>query len=127
MLKILIVEDNKIALMQAKNMFKMIADTDVHIASCGEDALTICREIAFDIISMDIGLGEGIDGIETSKRIRDIELELGHKSAYIFALTAHSMEPDDIKYHQSMGIDKSYNKPARKEIINEVLSLVADK
>ena len=126
MIKILIVEDNKIAAIQAKNMFNQKFTAEIKMASCGEDALAMFKEDTFDIIMMDIGLGDGIDGIETTKRMRDIEAELNHQRCPIYALTAHSSNSEELEHHKKMGIDKTYNKPARQEILDEILENLPD-
>lgn len=67
-IRILIVEDEFLISMQLE--FELNGDFDViKVVSTGEKALTFVREILPDLILMDIGLPEGINGIETAKRI----------------------------------------------------------
>ena len=124
MIKMLIVEDNKTAANMAIKVFKKNMDVDITVASTGEEALQLFKNLTFDFIMMDIGLGEGIDGIETTRRIRKIEAEINQQRCPIYALTAHSSNPHELDHHKNMGVDKTYKKPARKEIVDEILSFL---
>ena len=124
MLQVLIVEDNKIPANTAKMLILKNMDAVVTIASTGEEALDLFDSNQFDIIFMDIGLGKGIDGAETTKLMRDIEAKSDRKRTHIYALTAHVTHADIIRYEQ-VGIDKTFEKPLTDEKIAEVLEDIA--
>ncbi len=89
-------------------------------ASDGITALVVASKINFDAVLMDINLGEGIDGIETMKRLRTIE----HiKNMPIIAITAYVMAGDREKF-LGHGFDGYLPKPFTKEVINKYLENV---
>ena len=63
------VEDNFIAQTVAKTLLTGM-DCQVDVAICGLDALALCEQHQYDLIFMDIGLGEGMDGYEVTQCIR---------------------------------------------------------
>ncbi|WP_028303569.1 UvrY/SirA/GacA family response regulator transcription factor [Oceanospirillum maris] len=69
MVKLLIVDDHHIVRVAVS---KMLADEDwidiVGEASCGEDAVTLAREVEPDIVLMDIKM-QGIGGLEATRKI----------------------------------------------------------
>jgi two-component system, NtrC family, sensor kinase len=68
-LKILVVEDETIIAINICNSLQQFGYLTEY-ANSGEDALRLIDEQKFDVILMDIMLGEGMDGIETSKNIQ---------------------------------------------------------
>jgi len=89
-------------------------------ASDGITALVVASKINFDAVLMDINLGEGIDGIETMKRLRTIEY---NKNVPIIAITAYVMAGDKEKF-LGHGFDGYLPKPFTKEVINKYLENV---
>lgn len=89
MQKVLVVEDNK-------DNFKMIkyaltrAGYEVLWAERGLDGIELALKEQLQFILMDINL-PGIDGIETTKRIRESE---AGRDIPIIAITAHAMSGD---------------------------------
>lgn len=89
MKKVLIVEDNE------KNMYLMcfiLKDMKCEIikAASGEEALELLETEKPDLILMDIQL-PGIDGLETTRRIRNTE---SGKTLPIIAVTSYAMSGD---------------------------------
>ena len=118
--KLLIVEDNSIARKTAKSMFGRHTNAEILTAENGEEALEISKETDLTVIIMDIGLGDGMDGAETTNEIRKVEIELKRTRCPVYALTAHCEDKDLIR-NKEMGIDKTYKKPVTAEIINQIL------
>lgn len=120
-LDILLAEDNKIN----QQVLKAILEKDAHqvtIAANGFEALAYIERERFDIVLMDIEMPE-MDGIQTTKRIREKEAQLGGHLP-IIALTAHhGADLDD--YFRSHGMDGFLSKPIRTvalyKLIKEVL------
>ncbi|MFT4059516.1 MAG: response regulator [Legionella sp.] len=83
---VLIVEDNYIAQTVAKTLLTQLSCA-VDVASNGIDALKLCQKKHYNLIFMDIGLGEGMDGYEVTYHIRNGSNET--KNTPIIALTAH--------------------------------------
>ncbi|MFC2102898.1 ATP-binding protein [Bacteroidota bacterium] len=62
---------------------------NVEIVRSGEQALGRIKEKTYDVILMDIDLGRGMDGIETTKQIRELE---DYNKTPIIAVTALAMK-----------------------------------
>jgi signal transduction histidine kinase/CheY-like chemotaxis protein len=84
---VLLVEDTRANLRMTKALLEAIG-CKVSTASNGVEALSAFRDSEFDIIFMDCQM-PGIDGYETTRRIRG--LEAGRRTP-IVALTAHALE-----------------------------------
>lgn len=104
--KVLLVDDNPANLQLAAELLK---DLHVHIvtAGSGPEAIEYFKKETFDIIYMDIQM-PGMDGIETTKIIR--QLENGYNRVPIVALTAHSIT-DHKKELLIAGMDDCLSKP----------------
>lgn len=87
--KVLIVDDNEINNYVLEQMLKRF-DIDVDIAKSGEEAIDKFMVNEYDFVFMDYLLPPGIDGIETVRRIRNLN-ERGKKQ-FIIGLTANTME-----------------------------------
>jgi CheY-like chemotaxis protein len=105
--QILIVEDTLIAQIVIK---KQLTDHGcvVDTASNGEEALQKSLEKRYDIILMDIGLGDGPDGFSVAGEIK--RLSQINSTTPIMAVTAHG-EPE--YYHKAIvvGMEGYFNKP----------------
>ncbi|KTD25818.1 MULTISPECIES: response regulator [Legionella] len=103
---VLVVEDTLIAQMVAKAQLAKLGCL-VDIASNGEIALEKTMTHAYDVILMDIGLGDGPDGFEVASSIKQSSI---NKNTPIVAVTAHG-EPDYAKKALAVGIERYFNKP----------------
>lgn len=74
--KILIVEDEMIIAIDIQNTLRHLGYLQTSIASNGEAAMILVTKERPDLVLMDIGLGESIDGIDTAQQIRKQEPEL---------------------------------------------------
>ncbi|GAB4404384.1 MAG: hypothetical protein OHK0039_04480 [Bacteroidia bacterium] len=118
MKQILYVEDDEINAFVIRAMLK--AHYEVTVASTPNAALEAVYNHAFQLILMDINLGEDqIDGVELMQRIRQLP---AYAETPIFAVTAYAM-PGDAAYFQQAGFDRYYAKPVRKA---ELLAGMAD-
>ncbi|WP_238584596.1 response regulator, partial [Legionella worsleiensis] len=105
--KILVVEDNFIAQTVAKALLSKM-DCDVDVASSGIDALALYDKTDYDLIFMDIGLGEGMDGYEVTHFIRSKTNVTKHIP--IIALTAHGGDESKQRCIEA-GMDAVLTKP----------------
>lgn len=110
--RILLVEDDFInAFVLQKYLQKLF---QVVHARSGQEALGLYQAEPFDVVLMDINLGdEELDGTETMKRIRQLPLP---QPRAIFAVTAYVGE----EYRQMLlaeGFDDYFAKPIEKEKI----------
>lgn len=113
--KILIVEDNPLN----RSLLKMMLKNKVTLmeAEDGASSIVFARNNKFDLILMDINLGEGIDGIETMYQIRKIP---GYMNVPIFAVTAYAM-PGDKERFLKEGFDEYLQKPFTKELLLDLM------
>lgn len=69
--RILIVEDNRLIIMQLKLLFEKIGYEVVGHVTSGEEAIKVAIENLPDLIMMDISIEGKLDGIETANLIRE--------------------------------------------------------
>lgn len=119
-LRVLLVEDDKMA--QTMGLM-LLRDKgyQVDLAKTGEKALELTLENSYELIYMDVGLGKGIDGIETTRRIRNNKKNLS-QNAFIAALTAHADEAIS-KECLEAGMQRVLSKPLSPEKILQIHSL----
>jgi two-component system, sensor histidine kinase len=120
--KLLLVENDSATRVVIRAALKKICDLD--IAVDGETAIKLAGETKYPIILMDIALGYGLDGIETSKIIR---LFKGYEDIPIVAVTAFAMFGDK-EIFLSQGLTHYLPKPIDirdlKKLITELLAEV---
>jgi len=108
-LKILIVEDDLIT--QEILSLYLLDYEHVEVAASGEEAIAKSLAGAFDIILMDIRLKNGIDGVKTFKRIKEIDR---YKDIPVLAITAYAMRGDK-EYFLQEGFNGYLAKPFVKD------------
>ena len=116
-LKVLIVEDNKINQLITKKILEK-NNFECHVVESGFDALEILKEVAFDVILMDINM-PGMDGFEATVAIRQQGFTMP-----IIALTAFSKhEIEEEAFHS--GINAIVIKPYQtNELLGVIKSLI---
>jgi signal transduction histidine kinase/ActR/RegA family two-component response regulator len=113
-LRVLAAEDNRTNQLVFRKMVRDL-DIDLTFADNGEEAVTLYRETAPDIVFMDISMPR-MDGRQATAAIRRIEAARGVRVP-IVALTAHAMTGDDAAI-LAAGLDHYLTKPLRrKEIV----------
>lgn len=93
----------------------------VTLAENGREVLAAMEDMDFDLILMDIQMPE-MDGLETTRNIREKEQQGGGRRVPIVAMTAHAMK-DDRDRCLAAGMDDYLSKP----IIPETMFAVIDK
>lgn len=96
---------------------------DVNFAEDGESALELVQKSQFDVIIMDINLGDGIDGIETARRIRELK---GYENTPIIAITAN-LSSGVRENCLNVGMDAFLPKPFRREDLVNTINYVLDR
>lgn len=87
---------------------------DVDTSFSGEKALEMVAEKPYDVVIMDINLGEDtLDGIEAMKRIREMPEA---KATGVFAITSYAMPEDKDRFLQ-LGFDEYFAKPYDKNVL----------
>jgi len=117
--KILIVEDEKnIAKLIRYNLER--SDYDCTTAKSGEDAVSIIKKQAFDLMILDIML-PGIDGLEVCRKIKE---DPGLKNIPIIILTAKGEEVDRV-VGLELGADDYIVKPfSPRELILRIKAIL---
>jgi len=119
--KTLHVEDNA-EIRSIVNYF-LKKNCELEFANDGEAALQLVRDNAFDVIIMDINLGEGIDGIETARLIRQID---SYRDVPIIAVTANLSST--VRDHcLQVGMDAFLPKPFRREDLINTINFVLER
>lgn len=116
-LRILLVEDNSINQMVAREALVQMG-CEVTVCDSGEAALESFVPGKFRVVLLDIQM-PGMDGFETARRLRLLEVGTGHRSA-IIALSAHAMESVRVQALES-GMDDHLAKPMRQRDLREVI------
>jgi PAS domain S-box-containing protein len=110
--KILLVDDNQVNRKVASEILHK-AGCEVITADSGAKAIEVFGEgHGFDVIFMDIQMPE-MDGIETTKRLREL---YGRSLPKVVAMTAYSMQHDRERF-LSEGMDDYVPKPIRAAIL----------
>ena len=109
--KILVVEDDLIT--QEILALYLTDYGSINVVASGEDAISECKAGIFDIVLMDIRLRNGIDGVKTFKKIKEID---NYKDIPILAITAYAMRGDK-EYFLKEGFDGYLPKPFIKETL----------
>ncbi|OZG70614.1 hybrid sensor histidine kinase/response regulator [Hahella sp. CCB-MM4] len=115
--KVLAVDDNSANLKLVEAFLNELgAETD--IANSGYEALTKAKLKKYDIIFMDVQM-PGMDGIETTQRIR--QFESGKRHTPIIALTAHALT-DERQHLLKSGFDDYLTKPTNEEELQGIIA-----
>lgn len=114
---VLIVDDNPANLQLASELLRGL-NTQVMQASSGQQALNICATEKFDIIFMDIQM-PGMDGIETTRRLR--QSENASQRTPIIALTAHSLSEQKAELLLA-GMDDCVSKPVSEAQLAHIIN-----
>jgi signal transduction histidine kinase/DNA-binding response OmpR family regulator len=110
---ILVVEDNELNQDFAKNLLSKSGFV-VDLAGDGYQAIEKYRSNVYDIILMDIQM-PGIDGLEATRRIRELEKK-GETHIPIIAMTAHALKEYRDKALAS-GMEDQVTKPIDPELL----------
>lgn len=84
--RILIVDDHQLAREGLKAVLSGSGIEVVGLASNGEEAIALTQELQPDVVLMDVRLGDGIDGLEATRRIVALDLP-----TRVIMLTLHDM------------------------------------
>lgn len=117
-LRVLVVEDDRVNL---KLILTMVCKLgyEPFMALNGVEAVEVFQRERPDCILMDVQMPE-MDGIEATRKIRELEGTLGRRSAYISALTANIV-PEDQRRCFEAGINFYLNKPVKNRAVADVL------
>ncbi|GAM08816.1 hybrid signal transduction histidine kinase K [Geobacter sp. OR-1] len=118
-LRILLAEDNAVNQKVATLMLEKMGHTVV-VAPNGKEVLSSLRNAMYDLILMDIEMPE-LDGIETTRIIRNGELGAGLANIPIIAMTAHAYKEYSVNC-LTAGMNDFIIKPIRRADLAAVLN-----
>ena len=111
--QILLVENDLGSINITKRFLKGLYELDC--VENGDNAIEMVKNKKYDLILMDINLGYGKSGVDTSLEIKNIN---GYENIPIVALTAYAMQSDK-EYFLSLGLTHYLAKPFDKsDLIN---------
>ncbi|MEQ9488194.1 MAG: TMAO reductase system sensor histidine kinase/response regulator TorS [Alphaproteobacteria bacterium] len=117
---ILVVEDNEVNAIVAEGFLERMGHT-VTVVRSGEEAIEAVSSTVFDAVLMDVSL-PGMDGLETTRRIRELSDPLARKVPVI-AMSAHVFA-SEINEHLAAGMDLFVGKPVSPERLSDALRIV---
>jgi signal transduction histidine kinase/HPt (histidine-containing phosphotransfer) domain-containing protein len=117
-LNILVTDDNVINQKVATRLLQQLG-YEPDVASNGMAAITALEKKPYDLIFMDVQM-PGIDGLETTRRIRGAEQKNSRSPVRIVAMTANAMMGDRDKC-LGAGMDDYLAKPVRPEALQAAL------
>ncbi len=107
-LRILVAEDNEVNRRALESLLRRDGHF-VRFACDGAEAVEAARTGGFDVILMDVQM-PGMDGLEASRQIRELETALRRERTPIIGLTAHAF-PEDARRCEAAGMDAWLPKP----------------
>ena len=122
LLRILIVDDNALNRTLAARLAERLGHTSI-LCRGGKEALDILQQDPIDLVLMDVQMPE-IDGVETTRRIREQELSTG-RHLPIIALTART-NAGDRETFLANGMDDYLAKPLSQLALQKALQRVLD-
>ncbi|OHD14959.1 MAG: hypothetical protein A2086_14015 [Spirochaetes bacterium GWD1_27_9] len=118
-LNILIVEDNEL---NQTVISEFLSKHKLTLVSNGKEAIEELEKKSFDIILMDINMPE-LDGIATTKIIRDKTSNVINHDTPIIAMTAYAMN-EDCELCISSGMNGYISKPINFKLLNEEINKI---
>ena len=94
------------------------------LASNGAEALAALEKNSYDLVFMDVQM-PGLDGLETTRRIRDLERRAARPAVKVIAMTANAMLGDRDKC-LAAGMDDYLAKPVRPEALQAAFPAAAE-
>ncbi len=116
---VLLAEDNPINALLTKELLKRRGHTFTHVTN-GEALVKAMSEGDFDLVLTDIHM-PGMDGIEATKAIRDLETKQGRTRTPIIALTADVLETGRRACREA-GMDGFLTKPVEPTQLDDMFA-----
>jgi signal transduction histidine kinase/AmiR/NasT family two-component response regulator len=122
--RVLLVEDNPINRIVAERMLARLG-ASIKSVDSGQSACEMVAKSSFDLILMDCEM-PGLDGFQTTAKIRAIEAKARRVETPIIALTANAL-PEDRTVCLAAGMDDYLAKPFKVEELREVIDRVSQR
>ncbi len=124
--KILIVEDNKIAMLNITHFLKASGLEGITACESGLSAVEAFKREpeAFSLVLLDMGLPD-INGLEVAARIRDIEKQLRIEDMLVpIILTSSHVTQEQKQESVKHGITSFFNKPLTEKTRGAILKIM---
>lgn len=116
MIRALIVEDHALVSEGLKLMLSMTEDVHlVGIVRTGQEAIDCVQAQPVDVVLMDVNLGDGIDGIETTRRIKRVAPD-----THVLILTMYT-DPTTVTQAVKAGANGYLSKGASRESVERAI------
>jgi signal transduction histidine kinase/ActR/RegA family two-component response regulator len=115
-LRILLVDDQPINRLLARNQLKQLGCTHLREAENGSVALEFLRHADYDIVLMDIQMPE-MDGLQATRQLRSLPLA---KQPVVIAMTANAFA-EDREACMAAGMNQFLSKPVKLDTLREAL------
>lgn len=116
--RVLVVDDNSNNLLITSKLSEHLGYEAIGVSN-GAEALDALRARDFSIVLMDVRMAP-INGMETTRRIREGEAGASNANVYIIALTAHALQGDRDRCLRG-GMNDYLSKPLTLEMLSEAL------
>jgi PAS domain S-box-containing protein len=116
---VLVVEDNLLAAKSLQSILTRFSCSSDH-AENAEQALKMVQTRDYDLLLMDVGLGNGIDGIEASRQIRALN-KPQLINLPIIAVTGHANDQEKREEALAAGIQEVCPKPLQSSKLESLL------
>jgi len=120
--QVLYVEDDEIAVHIVSKMLDGYCEIDT--TNNAEAALHMAQAKKYDAVFMDINLGKGLDGVQTTRRLKGMDI---YKDIPIVAMTAYAMVGDKEEFLNAgctHYISKPFTKSELLKVASEVLPTI---
>jgi len=121
-LNILVTDDNVINQKVATRLLQQLGYA-ADVAGNGPEALTMSGRRHYDLVLMDVQM-PAMDGLETTRRLRQLEQKNGRRRMAVVAMTANAMAGDREKCLDA-GMDDYVAKPVRPEALQAMIEKIA--
>lgn len=115
--RVLVVEDNVYSRLLIERLLR--EQYSVTTAANADEAFALAMKESFDVLLMDINLGQGRDGISVMTELRRIER---YRSVPMVALTAYAM-PEDRQRFLDAGFNEYLAKPFTRDELRQIIEL----
>lgn len=116
-IKILIIEDDVVTAMAEKSIFQGDVNCQIEVARSGSEAIKLTSTNAYDLIMMDLGLGD-TTGYAVTEQIRANGMNI---KTVIVALTAHTKEAVEAECLK-VGMNGVESKPLLPGVAKRIVS-----
>lgn len=119
--RILVVEDHKLVSRGLEMMVSMVEGFEsAGVAYTGEDAVEAVKRGDVDVVLMDVSLGGGIDGVEATRRIKEVSPD-----TKILMLTMFT-DPGTVTDAVKAGADGYLSKGASEEALTDAIHQILE-